>query len=205
MHNIIQITEQEGSTTTIRINSDDPDAVKAMLTALYTGDYEEYVGWGGDMNMAFHAEVRNEILFCCKISSLPANCSLKVYYLGLRYQIEPLQDLASRRFEAAAKFQINTPKFLFTIQQLYRTIEDTERRLQNILVKLAASNINKLLQNEDFCDMMNFVGEFGKDLAKYSLRWGMKKGTCQCGKACIVETNEIDLTRNTYYSCSCKH
>ncbi|KAJ9414595.1 hypothetical protein QL093DRAFT_2107111 [Fusarium oxysporum] len=72
----------------------------------------------------------------------PANLHLhaKVYVLGEKYGIQPLKDLALRKFESEAQFHLHSDDFLQGIREAYTSTVETDRPLRDAVVAILRSN-----------------------------------------------------------------
>ncbi|KAL7756499.1 hypothetical protein ACKLNR_013492 [Fusarium oxysporum f. sp. zingiberi] len=72
----------------------------------------------------------------------PANLHLhaKVYALGEKHGIQPLKDLALRKFESEVQFHLHSDDFLQGIREAYTSTVETDRPLRDAVVAILRSN-----------------------------------------------------------------
>lgn len=85
----------------------------------------------------------------------PGNLHLhaKVYALGEKYGIQPLKDLALRKFESEAQFHLHSDDFLQGIREAYTSTVETDRPLRDAVVAILRSN-KELLKKDSVKEVL---------------------------------------------------
>ncbi|OJD32335.1 btb poz domain protein [Diplodia corticola] len=141
-----QLGFKESTRGVIELNNDDPSAVKAMLEFLYTFDYTDPNGADYSKILLFDAEM---------------------YALGEIYAISSLKKLAKKRFQDMFERPLDGHIIAPAIRAIYDTTPETDRGLRDVVVASCKPRIRSLLKDDDFNEMMDNVGPFGKDLLLY--------------------------------------
>ncbi|KAI9715916.1 MAG: hypothetical protein M1828_000543 [Chrysothrix sp. TS-e1954] len=134
---------QEGKTSKIRLEEDDPDAVAAMLEWLYTDKYKPKVPHFISSSRLTKA--------CCY------GAHVAVYVLAEKYGLEGLKSFASQSFKAEMKsdnllswklhVEGESPAFLRAVKSLYKTTPDHERQLKDIILRYATHLLCNLIRD----------------------------------------------------------
>lgn len=113
-----------------------------MLDYLYTQDYSSPYG-----------EKEEFLLF-----------HVSVYTLGEIYALNGLKEHAKKLFWLAGRFTENSHLLAPAIQDVYKATPESDKGLRDVVVVMAKKRIEKHMKNREFRDMMDGLGQFGKDL-----------------------------------------
>lgn len=166
----------------MRLEGDDPVVVKAMIEAIYRGDYSHGDKDVPSASLQFHAKVSRYHSYLVNTHANDA----QVYALGDKYDVPSLRRLAQKMFLLGCK-SANPQLMAIAIEEIYSSTPSSDRGLRDIAVKAAVSNSTVLWEDSESNSMIERVGEFGRDLAK-SLCNDKKDITCtRCyERFCII-------------------
>jgi speckle-type POZ protein len=157
----------------------DVAVVEAMLRFMYHFDYSNI---HGASTMIFNAQV---------------------YGLADKYIIPTLKGHAREKFRTVIRSGWAMDDFPLAVSEAYNSTPETDRGLRGLVVEVADANINKLLENELFRDVLRETPGFAIDIvdslssSRQKQRKDHKRYSCKsCG-----EFMDGDLSRGTYYYC----
>ncbi|QDS67630.1 hypothetical protein FKW77_004415 [Venturia effusa] len=172
---------KEAKENSINLEDDRSYIVDAMIEALYDGDY----AYENDDDLAeledmFHAKVRTQPedeLESAIRSALARKSSLRtprdafqqrrVYALAEKYNIPNLKNLACEHFvRTFAITESSVRDMAETIEYVYDSTPESDRRLRDVVVHVAADRTSEFYRCPEFETMAGNVGEFCNDLAK---------------------------------------
>lgn len=170
------------------MDDDDPDAVAAMLSYLYTGRYT--------MSSAAGKTLRDDADIILNKSWPPAMMfNLQVYELADRLRIHGLQDLAEQKLRTVVEKQWDLPEFAEAVKYAYSIAPpgSTGDELRTIIAEISADHARQLFskEHEAFADMMEEVAEFGKDLSK-ELASRLYSGEVEAKSKDVFDSDESD-------------
>ncbi|KAF4541451.1 BTB/POZ domain containing protein [Lasiodiplodia theobromae] len=137
-----QLGFKESKEGVIALTHDDPSEVKAMLDYLYSKDYSSPYG-----------EKEESLLF-----------HVSVYTLGEIYAINGLKEHAKKRFWLAGEYIKKSHILASAIQAVYEATPESDKGLRDVVVIMAKRQIEQHMKNREFREMMDGLGQFGKDL-----------------------------------------
>lgn len=111
----------------------------------------------------------------------PLITNAKVYILGNKYDIPSLKEMAARKFREVVKDRWNGDDFIESAELTYDNIDNKEDALKSVVVEAAHSNIQQLLRNPEFVNLLEFNGSIATDILKVALDF------CRCGASCPYE------------------
>ncbi|TID27488.1 hypothetical protein E2P81_ATG00245 [Venturia nashicola] len=170
---------KEAQENSVDLQEDKSYIVDAMMEALYDGDYtyenDDDLAESEDM---FHA---------------------KVYAIADKYDIPNLKTIAYEHFVRTFAIKESTVREIAeTIEYIYDSTPESDRRLRDIVVHIAADRALEFYRCPEFEAMAGNVSEFCNDLAK---RLGVKQELWGGGKkpllpiTCSKCSNEFSSSR----------
>ncbi len=78
--------------------------------------------------------------------------------------IPTLKDLAKEKFRSAINTSWAMDDFPLTVAEVYSSTPEDDRGLRDLTVKVADTNIKRLLQNEQFRDLLRKSPGFAADM-----------------------------------------
>ncbi|QDS67614.1 hypothetical protein FKW77_004167 [Venturia effusa] len=164
---------KESQSGEIKLEDDDPMAVKAMIDAIYRADYSH-----GDNNVPS--------------ASLRFHAMVSVYALGDKFDIFLLRKLAKENFELGCKAIPEAQHLTSAIEEVYSSTLSSNRGLRDIAIRTAIRDSRVLWDDLDFNNMVERVGEFGRDMAK-ALCIGEKRKLRYSCEHCVNRFNSERL------------
>lgn len=125
---------QESVTGVLDLEDDDPSTVARMINFLYLQDYDESV-----TNEEASKEGYGRLLI-----------NTMVYIIGDKYDIQPLKNLAKKKYEAALVTDWNTPSFSASLELLYEELPESDICLTSLALHVACKNVEELKNREEF-------------------------------------------------------
>lgn len=141
------MTIQEVTDNAIRLEEDDPRAVEAMVHFMYGFNYDSS---GSDRGRT------SPMLF-----------NVNVYQTGDKYDIPKLKEQAKEKFTVALKNCWEMDDFPVAIARVYSTTVASDRGLRDLLVDTCLEHIDRLLENDDFKQVLRETLDFAADLVQY--------------------------------------
>ncbi|KAK4032825.1 hypothetical protein C8A01DRAFT_20156, partial [Parachaetomium inaequale] len=124
----------------VELGEADDSVIEAMLRFMYCFDYNNIHGVS---TMIFNAQV---------------------YSLSDKYMIPALKDLAKEKFRSAINTGWAMDDFPLTVAEVYSSTPEDDGGLRDLAVKVADTNIKRLLQNEQFRDLLKKSPGFAADM-----------------------------------------
>ena len=159
----------------------DDAVVEAMIHFMYHFDYNNTQGIS---TMVFNAQV---------------------YCLADQYMMAALKHLAKDKFEAAIKTGWAMDDFLLAVDVVYSSSPEGDRGLRDLVVKVSGENLEKLLKNVGFQNLLSEKPKFAADIimsgASKKVQSAAKNGAhtyrCpSCGNSIKIEWQE-----GSYFYC----
>ncbi|KAE9971341.1 hypothetical protein BLS_004477 [Venturia inaequalis] len=174
---------EEAKPGEVSLEEEDPTVVKAMVEAIYRGDYSHGKKDVPSASLQFHA---------------------MVYALGVKYDVPLLRKLAKAKFGSGCEGAPKTHHLSDAIEELYTSTLSSNRGLRDIAIRTAIRDGKVLWQNLDFNDMVERVGEFGRDMAKTLSIGGRHQFTCPYCENRFSSTKLYSDNLNTCYCPLCE-
>ncbi|KAI9932487.1 hypothetical protein ASPWEDRAFT_166141 [Aspergillus wentii DTO 134E9] len=137
---------KETAENKIVLKEDDPHAVEAMIHFMYGFDYD---------SSGNNARRVSPMLF-----------NAKVYQIADKYSIPALKDISKEKFEHAVQKCWEMDDFPHAIVEVYANSPSTDKGLRSIVTEISKMQIQKLIQKEDFQNVLEEVASFGADLTR---------------------------------------
>lgn len=145
---------KETSTSTLRLEHDDPAAVERMITFLYTGNYDHE-----------NADAPDKDVEPSVGATLMANAL--VYSIADKYDIERLKVLARSRFRNVDCCTAwHCEEFPNVVAAVFDTTPDTDRELRDTVVHICARHIDEALASETWNDFFRENAAMGVSIFK---------------------------------------
>lgn len=123
----------------IKIEDFDTNIVEAMLSFMYSFDYDNSHG----PLMTYDA---------------------RVYQIADKYNMPALKAHSKNKFEAIVTKSWSAAEFPSVISVVYETTPQQDRGLRDVVVKTSHSNIKQLLEGENFKSILREAPDFAADL-----------------------------------------
>ncbi|KAL2864416.1 BTB/POZ protein [Aspergillus lucknowensis] len=140
-HNWKEVTEN-----VIQLEDDDPRAIEAIIHFMYGFNYDSS---GSDQGQT------SPMLF-----------NVNVYQIGDKYGVPKLKEQAKEKFMVAIKACWEMDDFPVTITSTYSTTTPTDRGLRDLIISTCLEHLNKLLENDDFKQVLRETLGFAADLVQ---------------------------------------
>lgn len=134
-----------------------------------------------------------------QFSTRYSDIEFQVYAIADKYDIPKLKTLASEHFvRSFASTESTVRDIAETIEYVYDSTPENDRRLRDVVVHIAADRTSELYRCPEFEKMAGHVSEFCNDLAK---RLGVKQELWKGGKkpllpiSCATCSNEFSSSR----------
>ena len=88
----------------------------------------------------------------------------QLYALADKYEVTGLKIHAINRFKELIKNGWNTSDFIHSLKVIYKSTPLHDRGLRDLAPKAASQNLDALLEDEDFQEVISELAEFAKDL-----------------------------------------
>lgn len=151
---------KEGSTNVIDLSQDDLDVVRGLVSYFYTLNYQLPVEQAAPTALS------------------PLIGHVRMYAVADRLDMECLKTLAKEKFKTLAKIDWKQDEFPAAVKEIYGTTLSTDRSLRNVARDIVKENIEELLCNEHFVDVLGGAADLGLDLVKlFALPPAPKKRT----------------------------
>lgn len=127
----------------------------------------------------------------------------QVYSLADKYVVPALKYHAREKFRTAISSGWALDDFPLAVAEAYSSTLETDRGLRDVIVKTADANINKLLENELFADVLRETPGFALDMvdslssSRPNQRKDHKSYRCPNCEKCM----DGSLSRGTSYYC----
>ncbi|KAK2752547.1 hypothetical protein FQN55_006660 [Onygenales sp. PD_40] len=138
---------KEANEGVVTLMDDHPTAIEAMINFMYTFNY--------------HYKRTEELL--------PASFHARVYTVAEKYSVEPLQKLASHKFNKILKDELwwRAEEFISIISQVYLSTSSAAGSLRGALIEHAHNNMGRLLTEPDFLRLLQELPEFKTDISRF--------------------------------------
>lgn len=93
----------------------------------------------------------------------------KVYIIGDKYDIQPLKDLAAKKYGEALPNHWNSAPFVASLKLVYEETLENDRPLKDLAVKTAAKHAKELTDRGEFASLCKENAEITFDVLKASL------------------------------------
>ena len=170
---------KEADSGVITLEEVDDAVAEAMIHFMYHFDYNNTQGIS---TMVFNAQV---------------------YCLADQYMMAALKHLAKDKFEAAIKTGWAMDDFLLAVDVVYSSSPEGDRGLRDLVVGVSGDNLEKLLKNVGFQNLLSEKPKFAADIIisgvskKASSKDGVHTYRCpSCGKNIKIEWQE-----GSYFYC----
>jgi hypothetical protein len=189
---------QEATTGEIDLQEDEPEIVANMIKFLYTDTYEDFndsmaTATATDPTIAAKmSEVKGERPQQVQSKrktpqtstpQFPASTrasktvepseavliNTKVYIIGDKYDIQPLKDLATKKYGEALPNHWNSAPFVASLKLIYEGTLEKDRPLKDLAADTAAMHANELTDRGEFASLCKENGEITFDVLKASL------------------------------------
>jgi speckle-type POZ protein len=151
----------------IELKEDDARVVEAMLHFFYRFDYDS----SGDGSRGWAS---------------PMLFNSRVYGIAEKYDIPALKFLAGEKVGKAVRTCWDMDDFTHVITDIYNSTPPTDRGLRDIVVEVAHSHIDTLLEKEEFRCALEETPGFAADITRQMAEKGgitVKEYSCpECGK-----------------------
>ncbi|KAI9047406.1 hypothetical protein LZ554_008850 [Drepanopeziza brunnea f. sp. 'monogermtubi'] len=153
---------KEAITGQIDLEGNEPAVVEAMLKFMYTSDYPD--GRESDRGHtkpppprvgATAPETGHSLLF-----------NTKVYLIGEQLDVQPLKELAKKKFEEIIGDQWNSASFVASLKLLYEGTPEKDRLLKDVATKTAWLNAKQLCDRGEFVALCKENGEIAFDVLR---------------------------------------
>ncbi|TGO91634.1 hypothetical protein BPOR_0022g00190 [Botrytis porri] len=128
----------ESVTGVLDLEDDDPEIVARMINFLYLQDYDD--------TCKSSEEVEEEVYGRLLVNTM-------VYIIGDKYDIQPLKNLAKKKYEAAVVTDWNTPSFSASLELIYEELPESDTALASIAVETAAKHLRELNDRGEFSNL----------------------------------------------------
>ena len=88
----------------------------------------------------------------------------QLYALADTYEVTGLKIHAIDKFGELMKNDWNTPDFIHSLKVIYESTPLNDRGLRDLASKAASQNLDALLKDEEFQEVVSELAEFAKDL-----------------------------------------
>ncbi|KAF2085252.1 POZ domain-containing protein [Saccharata proteae CBS 121410] len=183
---------KESNDRVVNLDDDDLVIVEMMVRFFYRFDYDDTVHIDGKES--------------------PYMVNALVYALADKYDCQSLKELALRKFEDA-NHSWHLEDLLDIVRAVYDTTPSTDRGLRDQVVDATHYNLDKLIYEPEFMDMLEDVPGFAADLTRAVTENAVEKAEMeakeirrQCPGCKAHWTTDMHLLWNTIYNCfSCGH
>jgi hypothetical protein len=221
---------QEATTGEIDLQEDEPEIVANMIKFLYKDSYEDgnestaTAATTGSTTAAKTSEAKGKKAQKVQSqrktpqTSTPQSSTsteasktvesaeavlinTKVYIIGDKYDIQPLKDLAAKKYGEALLNHWNSAPFVASLKLVYEETLENDRPLKDLAVKTAAKHAKELTDRDDFASLCKENAEITFDVLKASLK-------ITPGSICPECETGMYVRKHTYeacdYCCNCR-
>ena len=143
---------QESTARCIEMPDDDPDAVHAMLSFLYTGNYDDEVPrLGGMPSLKLH---------------------VLVFIMADKYNLPLLERKATNNFTARAANEWKSSAFADAVEEIYNQESGTKQLLRHQVIRICAANASAIFWLHP--DKTAACGEKLRDIAETKSSFGLE-------------------------------
>jgi len=143
----------------IDLAEDDLDIIEKMIHFLYTQNYDER------RSTKTATDTSKSTLEPSK--TLYINTTLNI--ADEKWDIAALKTLAEEKFESIVSAEWKCPSFTSCLELLDAVFTGTDRLLEDVNIKVAASHIEELVNSCMFANLCKKTGEIGFDVLKASV------------------------------------
>lgn len=148
---------KETSTSTLRLEHDDPAAVERMIKFLYTGNYDQE-------NDEFATDQNGE-----PSHDLTLMANALVYSIADKYDIDRLKAFARSRFNDGGCCEMwNCENFREVVTTVFDTTPDSDQGLRSDVVESCADHIDKALTSEMWNEFFAENGAIALEVFKFA-------------------------------------
>ncbi|KAK8230843.1 hypothetical protein IWZ00DRAFT_72471 [Phyllosticta capitalensis] len=164
---------QEAKSGIVNLESDDPAILKALFEYFYHHKYTD-----------IDTDAKGLLIF-----------HTNVYAAGEMYRVQGMKNLAMQRFrnvvdQAATLDGLDFP---LAVNAVYKTTIPSDKGMRGVVIDIAKTKINEIMALNGMDEMMDAVGQFGKDLSRAMLndynkmRIARQHGCPKCNKLFFME------------------